>query len=99
MPVCYRDADLTRKSAHSGLQGQTGRVSDEGAITTLGVRCVLLKRWTAGSQERLLCRFLLAAAGLSTPCFSRPKSSKFGFGETGVLSLPSERAACARNPA
>ena len=40
-----------RKIAHKGLHGETRGVLGGGAITTLGVLCVLLKRWTAACQS------------------------------------------------
>ena len=40
-----------RRIAHSGLHAETGGVSDGGGITTLGVLCVLLKRWTAACKS------------------------------------------------
>ena len=44
-------------AAYTGLSG----VAAVGAITTLGARCVLLKRWTAREQEGVLCRFTRSA--------------------------------------
>ena len=45
-----------------------------GAITTLGMRCVLLKRWTAEEQESVLCRFLHGAGSGA----QREKQRAFG---------------------
>ena len=43
--------------AHSGLHGETGGVSDGGAITTLGAFCAVRKPCAAGCQNGILCRF------------------------------------------
>ena len=44
--------------AHCGLHGETGGVSDGGAITTLGAFCAVRKPCVAGCQNGILCRFL-----------------------------------------
>ena len=47
-----------RKIAHNGTHGETGGVSDGGAITTLGAFCAVRKPCAAGYQNGVLCRFL-----------------------------------------
>ena len=58
-------------AAYTGLSG----VAAVGAITTLGARCVLLKRWTAREKEGVLCRFTRSAHRLpeqtERPVFQR----------------------------
>lgn len=46
-----------RKIAHNGTHGETGGVSDGGAITTLGAFCAVRKPCAAGYQNGKLCRF------------------------------------------
>ena len=46
-----------RKIAHNGTHGETGGVSDGGAITTLGAFCAVRKPCAAGCQNGALCRF------------------------------------------
>ena len=46
-----------RKIAHNGTHGETGGVSDGGAITTLGAFCAVRKPCAAGYQNGALCRF------------------------------------------
>ena len=46
-----------RKIAHNGTHGETGGVSDGGAITTLGAFCAVRKPCAAGCQNGKLCRF------------------------------------------
>ena len=46
-----------RKIAHNGTHGETGGVSDGGAITTLGAFCTVRKPCAAGYQNGVLCRF------------------------------------------
>ena len=46
-----------RRIAHKGLHGETGGVSDGGAITTLGAFCAVRKPCAAGYQNGTLCRF------------------------------------------
>ena len=62
--------------------------------------CALHCQRTPGRVSRARSfRFMPAAAGLLMPRSSRPKSSKFRVSETGVVSLPSARAAGCQNHA
>ena len=48
---------FANRIAHSGSQGETGGVSDGGAITTLGAFCAVRKPCVARCQNGKLCRF------------------------------------------
>ena len=54
-----------RKIAHNGTHGETGGVSDGGAITTLGAFCAVRKPCAAGYQNGVLCRFWVLAGRCS----------------------------------
>ena len=54
-----------RKIAHNGTHGETGGVSDGGAITTLGAFCAVRKPCAAGYQNGALCRFGILAGRCS----------------------------------
>ena len=46
-----------QRIAHNGTHGETGGVSDGGAISTLGPFCAVRKPCVAGCQNGKLCRF------------------------------------------
>ena len=48
-----------RRIAHSGLHAETGAVSDGGAITTLGVRCVVRNLCARSGQKSILCHLCM----------------------------------------
>ena len=48
---------FANRIAHKRLHGETGGVSDGGAITTLGAFCAVRKPCAAGYQNGALCRF------------------------------------------
>ena len=50
-----------RKIAHKGTHGETGGISDGGAITTLGAFRTVRKPCVAGYQNGKLCRFWVLA--------------------------------------
>ena len=52
-----------RKIAHKGSHGETGGVSDGGAITTLGAFHTFRKPCVAGCQNGKLCRFQALVGG------------------------------------
>ena len=52
-----------RKIAHKGTHGETGGVSDGGAITTLGLFHTFRKPCVAGCQNGVLCRFWVLVGG------------------------------------
>ena len=54
-----------RKIAHNGTHGETGGVSDGGAITTLGAFCAVRKPCVARCQNGVLCRFGILAGRCS----------------------------------
>ena len=56
-----------RKIAHKGLHGETGGVSNGGAISTLGAFCAVRKPCAARCQNGKLCRFW----GLGRGCSQR----------------------------
>ena len=52
-----------RKIAHSGTHGETGGVSDGGAVTTFGAFHTFRKPCVAGGQNGVLCRFWALVGG------------------------------------
>ena len=48
---------FAQRIAHTRLHGETGGISDGGAITTLGAFCAVRKPCVAGCQNGKLCRF------------------------------------------
>ena len=54
---------FANRIAHSGLHGETGGVSDGGAITTLGLFHTFRKPCVAGCQNGVLCRFWVLVGG------------------------------------
>ena len=50
-----------QRIAHKGTHGETGGVSDGGAITTLGLFHTFRKPCVAGCQNGVLCRFWVLA--------------------------------------
>ena len=48
---------FANRIAHKRLHGETGGVSNGGAISTLGAFCAVRKPCVAGCQNRVLCRF------------------------------------------
>ena len=91
--------DLGCRSAHSGSQGQTRRVSDGGGISTLGAVHVFRNLCARRCQGGILCRFALPCHLTADDENLRRISNKFGAYKTGMVSLPSVRASCSGNPA
>ena len=54
---------FANRIAHKGTHGETGDVSDGGAITTLGLFHTFRKPCAAGYQNGVLCRFWVLAGG------------------------------------
>ena len=54
-----------QRIAHNGTHGETGGVSDGGAISTLGPFCAVRKPCVAGCQNGKLCRFWALVEGHS----------------------------------
>ena len=54
---------FANRIAHKGTHGETGDVSDGGAITTLGLFHTFRKPCVAGCQNGVLCRFWVLVGG------------------------------------